>query len=139
MIQIRYAKMTDASFWFSLDKHLSKAEFEKKVRDKMAYLLIEDDRPIGILRYNFFWDNLPFCTLLYVDEKQQQNGYGTKLMAFWEIEMKELGYGMVMTSTQVDEQAQYFYRKLGFNDAGSLMIDVPKYKQPLELFLIKEI
>lgn len=44
-----------------------------------------------------------------------------------------------MTSTQVDETAQHFYRKLGYRDAGGLLLDVPGYEQPMELFLIKAI
>lgn len=53
--------------------------------------------------------------------------------------MKDQGYGMLMTSTQVDENAQHFYRNIGFHEAGSLIIDIPKYKQPMEMFFIKEI
>ena len=53
--------------------------------------------------------------------------------------MKKAGYGMVMVSTQVDEQAQHFYRKLGYQDAGGLVITIPGYEQPMELFLIKKI
>ncbi|MHC5215950.1 GNAT family N-acetyltransferase [Enterococcus sp. LJL128] len=139
MPYIRYAKKEDNAFWFKLDEHISKVEFDNKVRDKMAYLLLENDIPIGLLRYNLFWDNTPFCTMLYIDTKYQSKGYGKLLMEFWENEMKELGYGMLMTSTQVDENAQHFYRKIGFHDAGALIIDIPKYKQPMEMFFIKEI
>lgn len=28
---------------------------------------------------------------------------------------------------QVDETAQHFYRKLGYKDSGSLIIDIPTY------------
>ena len=51
--------------------------------------------------------------------------------------MKSQGYGMLLTSTQVDEDAQHFYRKLGYKDCGGLIIDNPKYEQPMELFLSK--
>ena len=37
--QIRYVINSDKKFWFSLDKHLSVAEFDKKVRDKQGYVL----------------------------------------------------------------------------------------------------
>lgn len=47
------------------------------------------------------------------------------------------GYGMLLTSTQVDEEAQHFYRKLGYKDCGGFVIDVPGYEQPMEMFLIK--
>ena len=60
-------------------------------------------------------------------------------MEYWEKEMKSLGYGMVMVSTQSDESAQHFYRKLNYNDAGGLIIDIEHYKQPMELFFTKSI
>lgn len=53
--------------------------------------------------------------------------------------MKSQGYGMLLTSTQVDEAAQHFYRKLGYKDCGGFVIDIPRYAQPMELFLLKEI
>jgi len=59
---------------------------------------------------------------------------------YWpEEDMREQGYGMLLTSTQADETAQHFYRKLGYKDCGSLMITVPAYAQPMELFLEKEL
>jgi|GEM_PF-6854190 len=61
MINVRYIREEDKSFWFTLDKHLSEIEFEKK------------------------------------------------------------------------------YRKMGFQDAGGLLINIPKYEQPMEMFFIKEI
>lgn len=134
---IRYVQENDREFWFKLDKHLSEAEFQKKIRDKMGYVLLENDIPIGLLRYNLFWDNTPFCTMLFIDWEYQHQGYGRKLMEYWEKDMKSSGYGMLMTSTQVDEEAQHFYRKMGYKDAGGLLIDLPGYEQPMEMFLIK--
>lgn len=77
--------------------------------------------------------------MLFVDGDVQGMGYGKKLMEYWENEMKLQGYGLLMVSTQVDEEAQHFYRKLGYKDAGGLLVDIPEYQQPMELFLIKEI
>lgn len=77
--------------------------------------------------------------MLYIVSKHQHKGYGRLLMNFWEQEMKKLTYGMIMTSTQVDETAQHFNRKLGFRDAGSLLINIPQYEQPMEMFFIKKI
>lgn len=137
MIEIRYVESEDRSFWFSLDRHLPESEFEKKVRNKQGYVLLEDNVPVGLLRYNLFWDNTPFCNMLYVDQSKQKKGYGRQLMIHWENEMKALGFGMIMTSTQVDETAQHFYRKLGYKDCGGLLLDIPGYEQPMEMFLCK--
>lgn len=132
-IQIRYVQNSDKEFWFALDKHLSASEFEKKIRDRQGYILLADNKPVGLLRYNLFWDNTPFCTLLYIDENYQRKGYGKQLMNFWENEMFSLGYDWLLVSTQSDESAQHFYRKLGYIDCGCLIAP----NQAAELFLCK--
>lgn len=137
MLEIKYVEDSDKEFWYSLDKHLPEVEFHKKVRDKQGYVLFNDGIAVGVLRYNLFWDNTPFCTMLFVDWSQQKNGYGRALMQFWEEDMKKQGYGMVMTSTQVDEEAQHFYRKLGYKDCGGFTVDIPGFEQPMEMFMSK--
>ena len=139
MLEFRYVEESDRSFWFSLDRHLSEAEFELKVRDRRGYVALEDGFPVGILRYNLFWDNTPFCTLLFVKQGCQGRGVGSGIMRRWEEGMRCQGYGMTMTSTQVDESAQHFYRKLGYKDAGGLVFDLPGFEQPMELVMIKKL
>lgn len=139
MRKIRYAELSDRDFWFTLDRHLSEAEFVNKVNLKRAYVLTEDDTPVGILRYNLFWDNTPFCTLLYVSPAHQRTGCGRALMDFWEADMRGQGYDLFLTSTQADEQAQHFYRKLGYHDCSGLVLDSPDHEQPMELFLMKRL
>lgn len=139
MVEVRYMEKSDRKFWYTLDKHLPEQEFENKVNTKRGYVLLENQCPVGLLRYNLFWDNTPFCTMLILKEAYRGKGYGRVLMEYWEKEMKDLGYGMLLTSTQVDEEAQHFYRKLGYKDCGGFVIDIPAYAQPMELFLIKEL
>lgn len=139
MIRIKYIETSDKEFWFRLDRHLPETEFEHKVKTKRGYVISENAQPIGLLRYNLFWDNIPFCTMLFIDLPYQKNGYGRLLMEHWEKDMKEQGYGMLLTSTQADETAQHFYRKLGYQDCGGLVIHIAKYAQPTELFFVKEI
>ena len=139
MIEIRYVHLDDKEFWFSLDKHLSEQEFNNKVRDNRGYVLLDDNKPVGLLRYNLFWDNTPFCNLIYINNECQGKGFGQLLIEYWENDMKSQGYGMLLTSTQVDESAQHFYRKLGYKDCGGFVIDIKGYEQPMELFLVKSI
>lgn len=68
MIEVRYVKSEDASFWFSLDHHLSREEFLHKVENKRGYVIALDGKPIGLLRYNLFFDEIPFCTMLIISE-----------------------------------------------------------------------
>lgn len=139
MMEIRHVREADRKDWYRLDKHLPEDEFANVVRNRRGYVLMEGARLIGLMRYNLFWDNTPFCTLLFVDGPEQGKGYGRQLMTHWEAEMKAQGYGMLLTSTQVDENAQHFYRKLGYQDCGCLVINVPGYEQPMEMFMVKGI
>lgn len=106
------------------------------VKLKIAFAIfsfaIEHRPPAALHR-----DNTPFCTMLFVDWNAQKKGYGRKLMKYWEADMKSKGYGMVMVSTQVDESAQHFYRKLGYKDCGGFTVDIPGFEQPMEMFFSK--
>jgi len=137
MFGIRYATENDKSFWFALDEHLTKSEFELKVRDKRVYIISDADKPVGVMRYNLFWDNTPFLTLIELEESSRGKGFGTHAISFWENEMRALGHKMVMTSTRVDEEAQHFYRKLGYIERGSLFLDNTPLEQPGEIFMLK--
>lgn len=136
MLTIRYVQPEDREFWFRLDRHLPEKEFARKVSAQSGYVLLIDDVPAGLLRYSLFWDSIPFCNMLYVAREHQRKGYGKKLMEYWEADMKAHGHERVLTSTQVDEEAQHFYRKLGYQDCGGFVLEVPG---PMELMLIKTI
>ena len=136
---IRYVEINDKKEWYDLDRHLPENVFDEKVRTKRGYVLVEDEKIIGILRYNLFWDNTPFCTMLFIEESYRSKGYGRQMIEHWEKDMKAQGYGMLMTSTQVDEDAQHFYRKLGYKDAGGFIVDVPGFEQPMEMIMMKAV
>ena len=71
--------------------------------------------------------------MLTIEEEYRKQGIGKKLVQFWEKEMKKQNHNLVMTSTLSNEEAQHFYRKLGYSDAGSLLLP----KEPLEILQIK--
>ena len=137
MFKIRYAREADRPFWFTLDQHMCENEFALKVRDRRGYVIFDGENPVGVMRYNLFWDLLPFLTLIHFAQSHRGKGFGKKSMLHWEAEMRGLGHKMVMTSTQVDEQAQHFYRKLGYAEKGSLFLDHTPFEQPQEMFMLK--
>lgn len=138
-MEIKKIKQQDKEDWLSLDRHLSEEEFENKVNDQMGYTIWKDGSLAGIFRWNMFWDNIPFVTLILIEAGERNQGIGRMVMETWEKEMKAKGYKVVMTSTQVDEDAQNFYRKIGYKDCGCLVLDIPELEQPMEMFLIKRI
>ncbi len=135
---IRYVRKEDWVSWHELDSDLPDAGFDEKVRDRRGYVYVRDGKIVGVLRYNLFWDTVPFCTHLYVEEGHRMRGYGRRLMERWEKDMERQGFDMLMTSTQVDEEGQHFYRRLGYRDCGGFVMDVPGHEQPMEMILVKE-
>jgi len=137
LFKIRYALESDKGFWLTLDEHISENELLLKIRDKRGYIISDEDKSIGVLRYNLFLDIIPFLTMIYLEESYRGKGFGRQAIQFWEHEMRGLGYQMIMTSTQVDEGAQHFYRKIGYKDRGSLFLDNTPFEQPQEMLMLK--
>lgn len=137
MLQIEPALPQDWPFWRALDSHLSEGAFRRAIQGRMAYWINMDGSPVGVLRYQLFWETIPFLTLLLLKEGHRRQGLGRAAMTLWEAEMIQAGHGMALVSTQADESAQHFYRKLGYRDCGCLLLDAPSYEQPAELFLSK--
>ena len=136
-MRIRYVELQDREYWMNVDTHANQEGFTNRVLTKTGYVMLDDDCPVGVLWYCVLWDNLPLLNFLYVSEEHRRKGHAAEAMAQWEREMKSRGYRMLMTSTQVDESAQAFYRKLGYTDCGGLVFADTPFHQPMELFLRK--
>ena len=134
-MEIRYAKPSDLEMIAEYDDDVSEEVLKDAIAMKRIILLFIDGEYEGWLRFNLFWDNIPFMNLLYLSENQRGKGYGTKMVEFWEREMAEQGFGFVLTSTQSDEEAQFFYRKLGYTDSGALVLP----DEPLEIIFYKNL
>lgn len=135
MTLIRYANESDLPLLVEHDKHIAKDELQNTVRLQRVLILENEDGFAGWLRYNLFWDNTPFMNMLYLLENFRGRGLGGQLTAFWENEMRQQGYKEVLTSTLSDEHAQFFYRKHGYVDCGSLLLP----GEPLEIIFMKKI
>jgi GNAT superfamily N-acetyltransferase len=102
-------------------------------------ILVAEDREephiVGWLRWGLLWDEVPFMNLLHVAEGRRRMGVGRHLVGRWESLCGDAGHAMVLTSTQSDESAQHFYRRLGYADAGGLLLP----GEPLELLFVKRL
>jgi GNAT superfamily N-acetyltransferase len=134
---VRVAGSGDLPFLIARDHHgvgLELAEIVARGR-----VLIADDEshasPVGWLRWGLFWDQVPFMNLLYVVDAHRGHGVGRLLVEEWEHRCAAAGHPMVLTSTMSDEDAQHFYRHLGYLDAGALQLpdEAPEllFRKPL--------
>ena len=98
MSEIRYARKSDLEILKTLD-HISHEELEYIIERRRIIVMTAGESIIGWLRYGLFWDNTPFMNMLYFLDGARRKGNGTRLVSFWESEMRALGYDTVMTST----------------------------------------
>ncbi len=136
-MEIKVVTGHDKEFVMGMDKHADDAAFANRVYTKSAYVIWEKGERIGIITHCVLWDTLPFMNLIYIKEECRQKGFGMQAILAWEAGMKRQGYKMVLVSTQVDEQAQHLYRKLGYVDCGGLVFHDTPFDQPMEMFLRK--
>ena len=134
-MRVALAGPEDLDYLAGEDHHVGRDVIGGKIARCEIIVARRDDRRVGFLRYGYFWDEVPFMNLLWVQEGSRGKGCGTQLIAFWEKEMRKLGHGSVMTSALSNERAQHLYRKLGYRDCGSLLMP----DEPLEILFLKRL
>lgn len=134
-ITFTYATQKHFRWLKANDHHINSIALKKKISDRQIIIAQSGNEVIGWLRFGFFWDSIPFMNMLSIEEAYQSKGIGRKLVKFWEAAMRKKQYKIIMTSSQSNETAQHFYRKLGYVDAGSLALP----QEPLEIFFIKKL
>lgn len=131
---LQEARIEDMDFCMSIDRHITRKVLGEKIESKEYYLITNYGRACGVLRYGLFWDNTPFLNLIYLLDCYRNSGIGGKALLEWEDRMKKDGYDMVLTSTQANERAQFFYRRNGYRECGCLILD----DSPMEMFFKKD-
>jgi len=132
---IRIAKHSDVPFLSEHDRRIPLERLEHKIDTGQVYVYMEAESPLGWLRFSHFWDLIPFMDMLFILEDHRGRGIGRRIVDRWESDMFAAGTDLVLTSTQADEQAQHFYRKLGYEDCGALFLPI---QLPAEVFLCKK-
>lgn len=136
-MNLKHMQMSDKDFVMNIDSHVNDLQYKNRVDTKTGYIIWTDNIRAGLMHYSVLWDSLPFLNLIFVKETHRNKGIASKAMELWEEDMKEQGYKMVLVSTQVDEDAQHLYRKLGYIECGALLMNGTPFEQPMEMFMRK--
>ena len=121
-------------------EHLSESVLKNKVNRNEIYVACDGDIFIGWLRYNLFWDTIPFMNMLFLLPNYRGKSIGRQLVQYWEKQMKTQGYKKLMTSTQQNEHAQHFYVALGYVATGGFVqTSEALTEESLEIIFIKEL
>ena len=135
-MEIRLAIAEDKGKILQYDRHIHPTKVGQCIHNGLVDVLCDGEKIVGVLRYNLFWQSIPFLDLLYIDAAYRGQGWGSKMMAKWEETMKAMGYPYVMLSTQEDESAKYFYEKLGYRRIGAFL---PPEQDADEIMYLKEL
>lgn len=135
-MEIRLAVAKDKKKVLKYDCHIHHNKVGECIHNGLVDVLCDDDKIVGVLRYNLFWQSIPFLDLLFIDESYRCQGWGRKMMEKWETSMKCLGYPYVMLSTQEDETAKFFYEKIGYHRIGAFL---PPEQEVEEIMYLKEL
>ncbi len=119
------------------DRHISPEALNAAAEQGRCRIIRREGSVAGVMRWGYFWDSIPFLNLIYIDDAMHRQGIGRQAMSLWEELMSREGHGMVMLSTQSDEDAQHFYRAIGYRESGCFTPDVPGYEQPMEIIFTK--
>ena len=133
---IEYSDVHCVEFLKTYDKHIKPEMIPIKIQNKEIIVVKEMEKTFGWLRFGYFWDNTPFMNMLFILEEYRRNGIGKALVDYWEKEMDKKGFDLVLTSTLSTEDAQHFYRKLGYKDSGCLLLES---EHSLEIILSKKL
>lgn len=130
--EISVAEARDCAQLCTLDRHISAEELRACVSRARVLVYRIRGAIAGWLRYNLFWDNTPFCNMLYVKEELRGQGTGSRLLSDWEDRMRAAGYPRAMTSTQAEERAREFYLRRGYVEIGGFQPTGEGYESLLQ-------
>jgi ribosomal protein S18 acetylase RimI-like enzyme len=101
-----------------------------KIRRREIILAVSGDDILGWLRFSMFYDHVPIITMLYVEKNDRRQGIARKLVARFEKRMMAWGAFMVMASSPAGDDARHVFRKLGYEDAGTIELN-PGHRERL--------
>ena len=112
---IRYARPEDIDILVQNDTHVDKAEMLNLINLDRVYIMEDDGRFIGWLRYNLFWDHIPFMNMICLNDSERGKGYASRL-----IRAVCAAEAARHNSVQLfcDPSLEPFYSKLGFAVIG---------------------
>ena len=78
-MRVAFAEPEDLDYLARKDHHVQRGVIEQKIERREIVVLHHDGRRAGALRYGYFWDEIPFMNLLWVQEGLRGRGFGTRL------------------------------------------------------------
>ena len=79
-MEIRLAVAADKKKILKYDCHIHHNKVGECIDNGLVDVLWDGDKTVGVLRWNLFWQSIPFLDLLFIDEAYRGQGWGRKRM-----------------------------------------------------------
>lgn len=132
---LRAAKETDFDFLRGFPNGPGDEQIRGQIRCGRLRIIESASTPVGFIKFVVLWETLPFIEVLVIREDYRGQGLGREAVRRWEKEMATLSFNRTLISTQADETAQEFWRRIGYSECGSLSLP----GKPIELFMFRDI
>ncbi len=132
---IRAARESDFTFLRGFSTDPTDRQLEAQIQDGRLRIIESTEGQVGFIKFYVLWEILPFIEVIIVREECRRCGIGRRAVRGWEMEMAARSLSRAIVSTQANETAQEFWRRIGYRDCGSLALP----GRPLELFMYRDI
>lgn len=117
-MRITYAKKEELNIIQNIDIFISENQLLQAIKQKRVYVIKEDNKIIGFLRYTFHLDQTPLLCFIYVNPKYRKQGIATKLIKKFEKDMIKQQYDTILLSVPSKSEAIDFFKHLNFKQIG---------------------
>ena len=101
------------------DDHVTEQVIRHKIVNDEILIAELDGQPIGYLRLEYLWSNIPYIGAIWVIEAYRKEGIGQKILAYLEDYLRSRGHDTLFSSSQADEpEPQAWHRSVGFVESG---------------------
>jgi ribosomal protein S18 acetylase RimI-like enzyme len=132
---LRPAQDTDFAFLRDFTNAPPDDQLRAQIRDGRLRIIESNEGPAGFIKFYVLWEVLPFIEVIIVRNDCRGRGIGGAAVRSWEEEMSARSFQIAIVSTAADETAQNFWRRVGYQNCGSLALP----GRPLELFMYRNI
>ena len=132
---LRAAQDTDFAFLRDFSSEPRDDRLRAQIQDGRLRIIESAEGPIGFIKFYVLWEVLPFIEVIMIRNDCRGRGIGRAAVRAWEAEMSARAFQRAIISTQADETSQDFWRRVGYQDCGTL--ELPG--RPVELFMYRDI
>lgn len=120
-VLVRFAGPEDLEWCVVEDDQVTEQVIRHKIVNDEIVIAELDGQPIGYLRLEYLWSNIPYIGVIFVIELYRHEGIGRKILAFLEAYLASRGHDQLLSSSQVNEtEPQAWHRSVGFVECGIL-------------------